>query len=152
MAEPASTSESRKSSLGAGAWALIILNGLVAAIVVGLLLVETLDINLSGTQTRETAPVVDDPDPEDVSRFFGAPPSAQELDAGLARAAELEQNGQDQQALEVLQDLAQRIPEGEQPIERDAVLTILVEKDFQCLHKTEAEKDPDAFPHPLAEE
>jgi hypothetical protein len=28
-------------------------------------------------------------------------------------------------------------------------LQILVEKDFQCLHKP-GERDPDAYPHPLA--
>ena len=39
--------------------------------------------------------------------------------------------------------------EGEQSIEGDEVLTILVEKDFQCLHKEPEAKDPDAFPHPL---
>ncbi len=39
---------------------------------------------------------------------------------------------------------------GEQVIEGDQVLTILVEKDFQCLHKTAADQDADAFPHPLA--
>ena len=32
---------------------------------------------------------------------------------------------------------------------RDSCVQILIEKDFQCLHKP-AERDPDAYPHPLA--
>lgn len=32
---------------------------------------------------------------------------------------------------------------------RDSGVEILVEKDFQCLHKPE-ERDPDAYPNPLA--
>ena len=30
------------------------------------------------------------------------------------------------------------------------VLHIVIEKDFQCLHKGEAAKDPDAYPNPMA--
>lgn len=30
-------------------------------------------------------------------------------------------------------------------------LHILIEKDFQCLHKDAPDRDPDVFPHPLAE-
>ncbi len=40
---------------------------------------------------------------------------------------------------------------GEQPIESGQRLTILVEKDFQCLHGDEA-RDPDAYPNPLEEQ
>ncbi len=40
--------------------------------------------------------------------------------------------------------------ESAQPIEGDEALEILIEKDFQCLHKPPAEKEADAFPHPLA--
>jgi hypothetical protein len=29
-------------------------------------------------------------------------------------------------------------------------LEIVIEKDFQCMHKGEAAKDPDAYPNPLA--
>jgi len=32
---------------------------------------------------------------------------------------------------------------------RNLGVQIIVEKDFQCLHKP-AERDPDAYPHPLA--
>ena len=32
---------------------------------------------------------------------------------------------------------------------RDSAVAILVEKDFQCLHKPE-DRDPDAYPNPLA--
>jgi hypothetical protein len=32
---------------------------------------------------------------------------------------------------------------------RDLGIQILVEKDFQCLHKS-AEQDPESYPHPLA--
>ena len=32
---------------------------------------------------------------------------------------------------------------------RNSAVRILVEKDFQCLHKP-AKRDPDAYPHPLA--
>lgn len=38
--------------------------------------------------------------------------------------------------------------EAEQPLDGGGTLTILVEKDFQCLHKDAV--DPDAFPNPLA--
>jgi len=41
--------------------------------------------------------------------------------------------------------------EGEQPIEGEDVLTILVEKDFQCLHQRPEERDAEAFLHPLME-
>jgi hypothetical protein len=37
----------------------------------------------------------------------------------------------------------QAVPGGQQ-------LEILIEKDFQCLHKGEAAKDPDAYPNPAA--
>jgi hypothetical protein len=37
---------------------------------------------------------------------------------------------------------------GEQPVESGQPLSILIEKDFQCLHGDEA-RDPDAFPNPL---
>lgn len=37
---------------------------------------------------------------------------------------------------------------GEQPIESGQRLSILIEKDFQCLHGDEAQ-DPDAYPNPL---
>lgn len=40
--------------------------------------------------------------------------------------------------------------EGEQLIEGDEVLSILVEKDFQCLHRPPTKEDADTFPHPLA--
>jgi len=39
--------------------------------------------------------------------------------------------------------------EGEQPIANGKRLTILIEKDFQCVHS--AEPDPDAYPNPLEE-
>ena len=32
-----------------------------------------------------------------------------------------------------------------------ANLEVILEKDFQCLHKGEAGKDPDAYPNPMAE-
>jgi hypothetical protein len=38
----------------------------------------------------------------------------------------------------------------EQPLESGKTLSILVEKDFQCLHVGE-QRDPDAFPNPLEE-
>ena len=38
--------------------------------------------------------------------------------------------------------------EGEQPIEGDERLTILVEKDFKCLHGPAERQEEDAFPHP----
>lgn len=38
----------------------------------------------------------------------------------------------------------------DQPIEPEKALSILIEKDFQCLHGGEA-RDPDAFPNPLEE-
>ena len=37
---------------------------------------------------------------------------------------------------------------GEQPLSGGKRLSILIEKDFQCLHGSEA-PDPDAFPNPL---
>ena len=40
--------------------------------------------------------------------------------------------------------------EGDQPLESGKRLSILIEKDFQCLHGGEA-RDPDAFPNPLEE-
>jgi hypothetical protein len=39
---------------------------------------------------------------------------------------------------------------GEQPLESGKRLSILIEKDFQCLHGDDA-RDPDAFPNPLEE-
>jgi hypothetical protein len=39
---------------------------------------------------------------------------------------------------------------GEQTLDADRRLSILVEKDFQCLHGT-SDPDPDAFPNPLAD-
>jgi hypothetical protein len=36
-----------------------------------------------------------------------------------------------------------------QPTGDDLRLELLIEKDFQCLHRT-AEQDPDAYPNPLA--
>jgi hypothetical protein len=38
----------------------------------------------------------------------------------------------------------------EQPIEAGKKLSILIEKDFQCLHGGE-ERDPDSYPNPLEE-
>jgi len=38
----------------------------------------------------------------------------------------------------------------DQPIEADKRLSILIEKDFQCLHGGE-QRDPDAYPNPLEE-
>jgi hypothetical protein len=38
----------------------------------------------------------------------------------------------------------------DQPIESDKALSILIEKDFQCLHGGET-RDPDAYPNPLEE-
>jgi hypothetical protein len=38
----------------------------------------------------------------------------------------------------------------EQPLESGKALSILVEKDFQCLHDGQ-ERDPDAYPNPLEE-
>ena len=40
--------------------------------------------------------------------------------------------------------------EGTQPLSDGEALDLLVEKDFECLHKRPDEED--AFPHPLAEE
>jgi len=37
---------------------------------------------------------------------------------------------------------------GDQPLDSGKRLSILIEKDFQCLHGDEA-RDPDAFPNPL---
>lgn len=42
--------------------------------------------------------------------------------------------------------------EGTQPLDGGEVLTILVEKDFKCLHGPADRRDADAFPNPLAEE
>jgi hypothetical protein len=42
--------------------------------------------------------------------------------------------------------------EGTQPIEGEAALEILIEKDFKCLHGPESRIDADAFPNPLANE
>ena len=39
---------------------------------------------------------------------------------------------------------------GNQPLDSGKTLTILIEKDFQCLHGGE-ERDPDAYPNPLEE-
>jgi hypothetical protein len=39
---------------------------------------------------------------------------------------------------------------GEQPLASGKSLSILIEKDFQCLHGDEA-RDPDAYPNPLEE-
>src|ERR1700677_4303158 len=39
---------------------------------------------------------------------------------------------------------------GDQPLESGKCLSILIEKDFQCLHVDEA-RDPDAYPNPLEE-
>ncbi len=39
--------------------------------------------------------------------------------------------------------------EGEQRIEGDEVMAILIEKDFKCLHGAEDRIDADAFPNPL---
>ena len=39
---------------------------------------------------------------------------------------------------------------GEQPLESGKRLSILIEKDFQCLHGDD-ERDPNAFPNPLEE-
>lgn len=38
--------------------------------------------------------------------------------------------------------------EGEQAIEPGVTLSLLVEKDFQCLHKEDDNRDPHAYPHP----
>ena len=42
--------------------------------------------------------------------------------------------------------------EGEQRIDGDAVMTILIEKDFKCLHGPEDRIEADAFPNPLAQD
>jgi hypothetical protein len=39
---------------------------------------------------------------------------------------------------------------GEQALESGDRLAIIVEKDFQCMHKGEEGKDPDAYPNPMA--
>jgi hypothetical protein len=39
---------------------------------------------------------------------------------------------------------------GDQPLESGKRLSILIEKDFQCLHADD-ERDPDAYPNPLEE-
>ena len=38
---------------------------------------------------------------------------------------------------------------GSQTLDNGELLDVVVEKDFQCLHKGEAAKDPDAYPNPL---
>jgi hypothetical protein len=38
-----------------------------------------------------------------------------------------------------------------QPLDGGQQLQIVIEKDFQCMHKGEGGKDPDAYPNPLAE-
>lgn len=38
----------------------------------------------------------------------------------------------------------------EQPIDGDKTLSVLIEKDFQCVHGGD-ERDPDAYPNPLEE-
>jgi hypothetical protein len=40
--------------------------------------------------------------------------------------------------------------QGGQPLDGGGRLEIVVEKDFQCLHKGEAAKDPEAYPNPQA--
>ena len=42
--------------------------------------------------------------------------------------------------------------EGEQRIEGDAMMTILIEKDFKCLHGPADRVEADAFPNPLAQD
>lgn len=42
--------------------------------------------------------------------------------------------------------------EGTQRVDANEVLSILVEKDFQCLHGPAHRRDDDAFPHPEAAE
>jgi hypothetical protein len=39
--------------------------------------------------------------------------------------------------------------EGRQTLDNGEQLEIVIEKDFQCLHKGEDAKDPDAYPNPL---
>ncbi len=39
---------------------------------------------------------------------------------------------------------------GRCPLEGGGELEILIEKDFQCLHKGDACKDPEAYPNPMA--
>ena len=41
--------------------------------------------------------------------------------------------------------------EGEQQVDGDVALSILIEKDFKCLHGDESRIDADAFPNPLAQ-
>ena len=38
--------------------------------------------------------------------------------------------------------------EGTQPLAGGRALSLLVEKDFQCLHKSEDRRNPEAYPHP----
>lgn len=38
----------------------------------------------------------------------------------------------------------------DQPIDDEKILSVLIEKDFQCLHGGE-QRDPDAYPNPLEE-
>jgi hypothetical protein len=38
------------------------------------------------------------------------------------------------------------------PLRAGSELEIIVEKDFQCMHKGEAGKDPNAYPNPMAGE
>ena len=42
--------------------------------------------------------------------------------------------------------------EGEQRIEEGEVMTILIEKDFKCLHGPADRVEADAFPNPLAQD
>ena len=42
--------------------------------------------------------------------------------------------------------------EGEQTIDGEAVMTILIEKDFKCLHGSADRIEADAFPNPLAQD
>jgi hypothetical protein len=39
----------------------------------------------------------------------------------------------------------------DQPIEGEKTLSVLIEKDFQCLHAGGEQRDPDAYPNPLEE-
>src|SRR4051794_28569561 len=40
--------------------------------------------------------------------------------------------------------------DGTQALDGNRTLAIIIEKDFQCMHKGEEAKDPDAYPNPLA--
>lgn len=41
--------------------------------------------------------------------------------------------------------------DGEQVIDDEHTLSLLIEKDFKCLHRPPGVEDEDSFPHPLAE-